>query len=264
LIHVKLAGNAGLDPDQGMLAPDREELAGLEGANAMKAADVMVANVITVTPETSLREVADILLTNRISGVPVLGRNGELVGIISEGDLLRRAETETDRRRSWWLELLIGSSPLAAEYVKAHARTVADVMTTTVVTASPDTPLRDVATLMEKNSIKRVPIVKNRKVVGIVSRANLVQALASRWKEREQQGSTDDLTIREEVMARLDAEPWTRYAPINVIVHDATVELWGIVDSETARSAVRVAAEVTPGVRAVNDNLVVKPILFGV
>jgi len=100
-------------------------------------------------------------------------------------------------------------------------------------------------------------------VVGIVSRANLVQALAARWKEREPQRSGDDLTIREEVMARLDAEPWTRYAPINVIVHDATVELWGIVDSETVRAAVRVAAEITPGVSAVNDNLVVKPIVFG-
>src|SRR5262245_43656694 len=264
LIHIEHAGDAGLDAGQSTPRRFVKNWRGPEGVNVMKAADVMVANVITVTPATSLREVADILLTNRISGVPVLGRNGELVGIISEGDLLRRAETETDRRRSWWLELLIGSTPLAAEYVKAHARTVADVMTTTVVTASPDTPLRDVATLMEKNSIKRVPIVKSRKVVGIVSRANLVQALASRWKEREQQGSTDDLTIREEVMARLDAEPWTRDAPSNVIVHDATVELWGIVDSETARSAVRVAAEVTPGVRAVNDNLVVKPILFGV
>src|SRR5262245_40645391 len=99
----------------------------------MKAADVMVANVITVAPEASVREVADILLSNRISGVPVVGRNGELVGVISEGDLLRRTETGTERRRSWWLELLIGSTPLAAEYVKAHARTVADAMTRSVI-----------------------------------------------------------------------------------------------------------------------------------
>jgi osmotically-inducible protein OsmY len=105
--------------------------------------------------------------------------------------------------------------------------------------------------------------VKNRKVVGIVSRANLVQALASRWDEQEKRQAGDDLSIREEVMARLDAEPWTRYAPINVIVHDATVDLWGVVDTETARKAVRVVAEVTPGVRGVNDNLVVKPIVFG-
>ena len=229
----------------------------------MKAADVMVSNVITVRPDTSVQEVAEALLANRISAVPVVSKAGELVGIVSEGDLIRRAETGTDRRRSWWLELLVGSTPLAAEYVKAHARMVGEIMTRTVVTATPETSLRAIAELLEKNSIKRVPIVKSRKVVGIVSRANLVQALAARWKEREPQRSGNDLTIREEVMARLDAEPWTRYAPINVIVHDATVELWGIVDSETVRAAVRVAAEITPGVSAVNDNLVVKPIVFG-
>jgi len=233
------------------------------GVNAMKAADVMVSNVITVRPDTSVQEVAEALLANRISAVPVVSKAGELVGIVSEGDLIRRAETGTDRRRSWWLELLVGSTPLAAEYVKAHARMVGDIMTRTVVTATPETSLRAIAELLEKNSIKRVPIVKSRKVVGIVSRANLVQALAARWKEREPQRSGNDLTIREEVMARLDAEPWTRYAPINVIVHDATVELWGIVDSETVRAAVRVAAEITPGVSAVNDNLVVTPIVFG-
>jgi len=233
------------------------------GVNAMKAADVMVSNVITVRPDTSVQEVAEALLANRISAVPVVSKAGELVGIVSEGDLIRRAETGTDRRRSWWLELLVGSTPLAAEYVKAHARMVGEIMTRTVVTATPETSLRAIAELLEKNSIKRVPIVKSRKVVGIVSRANLVQALAARWKEREPQRSGNDLTIREEVMARLDAEPWTRYAPINVIVHDATVELWGIVDSETVRAAVRVAAEITPGVSAVNDNLVVKPIVFG-
>jgi len=233
-----------------------------EGVTAMNAADVMVSNVITVTPETSVREVADVLLANRISAVPVVGKNGELVGIVSEGDLIRRAETGTERRRSWWLELLTGATPLAAEYVKSHARKVADIMTHRVITAAPDTPLRTIAELLEKNSIKRVPIVKNRKVIGIVSRANLVQALASRWKEREAQPAAD-LTIREEVMARLDAEPWTRFTPFNVIVHDGTVDLWGIVDSETAKQAVRVVAEVTPGVLGVNDNLVVKPILFG-
>ena len=233
------------------------------GVNAMKAADVMVSNVITVRSDTSVQEVAEALLANRISAVPVVNKAGELVGIVSEGDLIRRAETGTDRRRSWWLELLVGRTPLAAEYVKAHARMVGDIMTRTVVTATPETSLRAIAELLEKNSIKRVPIVKSRKVVGIVSRANLVQALAARWKEREPQRSGHDLTIREEVMARLDAEPWTRYAPINVIVHDATVELWGIVDSETVRAAVRVAAEITPGVSAVNDNLVVTPIVFG-
>ena len=229
----------------------------------MKAADVMVANVITVGPDASVAEAADVLLANRISGVPVVGRHGELIGIVSEGDLIRRAETGTQHRRSWWLEVLIGSRPLAADYVKSHALKVADIMTREVVTAGLDTPLRDIATLMEKNSIKRLPIVKNGKVIGIVSRANLVQAVASRWKRNEQRPVVDDLTIREEVMARLDAEPWTRFNSVNVIVQDATVELWGIVDSETAKQAVRVAAEITPGVRAVHDNVVVQPLVFG-
>src|SRR3954465_7078730 len=186
-----------------------------KGAPAMKAADVMVANVITVHPETSVQDVAKLLLDNRISAVPVVDKNSELVGIISEGDLIRRAETQTDRRRSWWLELLIGSSPLAAEYVKTHARTVSDVMTRNVITATPEASLRTIAGLLEKNSIKRAPTLKNRTVVGSVSRANLVQALASRSAEQETQRVGDDLTIREEVMARLDAEPWTGCAPIN-------------------------------------------------
>jgi CBS domain-containing protein len=235
----------------------------MEGVPAMKAADVMVSNVITVSPEASVQDVADILLTNRISAVPVVASNGALIGIISEGDLIRRVETGTERRRSWWLELLTGSAPLAADYVKSHGRTVADVMTRAVITAKPDTPLRDIAALLEKKRIKRVPIVRNRKVVGIVSRANLVQALASRRQANEPGPAVNDTTIREEVMARLDAESWTRFTPVNVIVNDGNVDLWGVVDSETAKTAVRVAAEVTPGVRAVNDHLVVQPILFG-
>jgi CBS domain-containing protein len=229
----------------------------------MNAADVMVSNVITVGPDATIQEVASILLSNRISGVPVLGKKGELLGIISEGDLIRRPETGTERRHSWWLALLTGSTPLAAEYVRSHARKASDVMTRNVITAGLDTPLHDIAALLERNSIKRVPIVKNGKVIGIVSRANLVQALASRGTEGKAQRAVDDLTIREELVARLDAESWTRFAPLNVIVHDATVELWGVVDSETIKQAVRVAAEVTPGVRAVNDHLVVHPVIFG-
>jgi CBS-domain-containing membrane protein len=227
----------------------------------MKAADVMVSNVITVGPEASVQAVANILITNRISAVPVVGKHGELVGIISEGDLIRRIETGTQHCRSWWLELLMGRTPLAAEYIKSHSRKVADVMTSAVITAEPDTPLRDIATLLEKHGIKRVPIVKNKKIIGIVSRANLVQALATKSKEREASSlPIDDLTIREEVMARLDRKLWTKFAPVNVIVRDGNVDLWGIVDSETVRQAVRVAAEETAGVRAINDHLVVERI----
>ena len=224
----------------------------------MNAADVMVTNVITVGLDACLQDVAHLLLTNRISAVPVVDSDGKVVGIVSEGDLMRRAEAGTGRRRSWWLSLLTGKEGLAAQYVKEHSRKVADVMTRDVITATPDTPLQDIANILEKNSIKRVPIIKAGKMVGVVSRANLLQALASLRKQIEG-GTPNDTKIRETVVQRLNAEPWLRSSLINVIVQDGTVELWGIVDSPTEKKAVRVAAEETPGVRAVNDNLIIRP-----
>jgi len=148
----------------------------------MKAADVMVSNVITAGVNASIDEVATILLKNHISGAPVLGENGDLVGIVSEGDLLRRPEIGTTKRHSWWLELLSNNWALANEYIKSHSRKVADVMTRDVITAKPDTPLGDVAAILERNRIKRVPIVEGGKLVGIISRANILQALASATK----------------------------------------------------------------------------------
>ena len=224
----------------------------------MNAADVMVTNVITVGPDACLQDVAHLFLTNRISAAPVVGTDGKIVGIVSEGDLMRRAEAGTGRRRSWWLSLLTGREVLAAEYIKEHSRKVADVMTREVITAAPQTPLRDIANILEKNGIKRVPIVDGGKIIGIVSRANLLQALASLRKQIEG-GAPDDARIREGIVERLKAEPWSRPSLINVIVQEGTVELWGIVDSPVERKAVRVAAEVTPGVRAVNDNLIIRP-----
>jgi CBS domain-containing protein len=133
----------------------------------MKAADVMVSNVISVGSQASVQEVAGVLLQNRISGVPVVGPQGELVGIVSEGDLMRRPEEGTERRPSWWLGLLTSSEGMASDYIKSHSRKVVDVMTPRVVTATPDTPVREIANLLEKHGIKRVPIVSDGKVVGI-------------------------------------------------------------------------------------------------
>ena len=229
----------------------------------MKAADVMVANVITVGPDACVQDVARTLLGARISGVPVVGPKGELLGIVSEGDLMRRVEAGTGRRRPWWLAMFTGKEVLAAEFIKEHSRKVTDVMTRDVVTATPDTPLWTIANLLEKNAVKRVPIVQDGKVVGIVSRANLLQALASLTKQTNVATPPDDSKIREKVLTQLDAEPWTRPSVINVIVQDGTVELWGIVDSVSQKKAVRVAAEVTPGVRAVNDNLIIRPVESG-
>src|SRR6516165_92811 len=150
---------------------------------AMKAADVMVPKVITVGVDATIGEVADTLLSHHISGAPVVGEKGELVGIVSEGDLMRRPETGTERRPSWWLALLSSDRASATEYIKSHSRKVADVMTREVISAGPDTSLGDIAAMLERNRIKRVPILDGGKLVGIVTRANILQALASAAKK---------------------------------------------------------------------------------
>ncbi len=228
----------------------------------MKAADVMVSNVITVGVNASIGEVAAILLNNNISGAPVVGEKGELVGIVSEGDLMRRPETGTSKRHSWWLELLSNERTLAAEYVKSHSRKVADVMTSDVITARPDTPLGEIAAMLERNRIKRVPIVEGGKIVGLVSRANILQALASATKKLPSLASADDSQLRKEVVARLAAEPW-RPRMLTVTVQDGTVDLWGLVHSVEQKKAARLAAELTPGVRAVVDNIIIQPMGSG-
>ena len=228
----------------------------------MKGADVMVSNVITVGVNASIGEVAAILLNNNISGAPVVGEKGELVGIVSEGDLIRRPETGTSKRHSWWLELLSNERTLAAEYIKSHSRKVADVMTSDVITAKPDTPLGEIAAMLERNRIKRVPIVEGGKIVGLVSRANILQALASATKKLPSLASADDSQLRKEVVARLAAEPW-RPSMLTVTVQDGTVDLWGLVHSVDQKKAARLAAELTPGVRAVVDNIIIQPIGSG-
>lgn len=228
----------------------------------MKAADVMVTKVITVTPDVLVQDVAYILLSNRISAVPVVDDNGQLLGIVSEGDLMRRAEAGTGRHRPWWLAMLTGRDIRAVDYVKEHSRKITDVMTTKVVTATPDTSLDEIATLLESNGIKRVPIVEYGKMVGIVSRANLLQALASMRQPHDV--DADDAVIREGLVARLEAAPWTHPALINVIVQDGMADLWGIVDSQAEKKAVCVVAEITPGVRAVNDHLIIRPMVSGI
>ena len=221
----------------------------------MKARDVMVSPAITVKPSASVREVAKLFLERRISAVPVVDDQGKLAGIVSEGDLMHRTEAGTERKRSWWLQGLIGDETLAAEYVKSHARK--DVMTRRVIPASPDSPLHEIASLLESNSIKRVPIVKDGQVVGIVSRANLIQAVASDRKELDIPAS--DSVIRDKLMANLQAEPWAHTGLLNITVKGGVVDLWGITGSDAERKAIRVAAESIPGVCAVHDNLIGRP-----
>jgi CBS domain-containing protein len=229
----------------------------------MNAVDVMVSNVITVNVDATVQEVAGTLATNHVSAVPVVDRQGKLAGMVSEGDLIRRSEIGTERSRSWWLDALSTNRKLAEDFVQSHSRRVSDVMTTDVISVKPDSTLGEIASLLEKNGIKRVPVVQDGTVVGIVSRANLVQALASVMGQPLETTAESDASLRRKVLARLQEAPRVRPALLNIIVHDQIVELWGTVDSEAERKAARVAAEVTPGIRHVNDNLVVRPTFVG-
>ena len=224
----------------------------------MKARDVMVAPVITATPHATIKSVAETFLKYRISAVPVVDDKGALVGIISEGDLMHRAETGTERQRPWWLQAIMSQDGLALDYVKAHARKVADAMTRQVITASPETSLQDIAALLEKHAIKRVPIVEIGQLVGIVSRANLVQVFASAGKGLDI--PLDDSAIRNKLLSHLNAQSWARTGLVNVTVNGGVVDLWGIARTDSERKAIRVAAEATPGVRAVNDNIRIWPL----
>lgn len=224
----------------------------------MNAADIMVHQVITIKPDATIREVAALLIAKHISAVPVTDADGKLLGIISEGDLLRRAETGTERRRPWWLTWLVSNETLTTEFIKSHSRKVSDVMTRNVIVARPDTPLHEIATILEHNRIKRVPIVQGDKIVGLVSRANLVQTLAS-WRDESPPTKLDDIALRDSVMAILEKEPWAHVALINVTARSGVIDLWGLVSSEKQRDAIRVAIQNIPGVTGVNDNLTIRP-----
>jgi CBS domain-containing protein len=224
----------------------------------MRARDVMTLAVYTVKPTTSVKEVARLFVERRISAVPVVDDQGRIVGIVSEGDLVHRSEISTQRRHPWWLVLMAGDEGLALDYIKAHAKQVADIMTRKVITAEPDTPLQEIAAVLEKYGIKRLPIVRNGQLVGIVSRANLVQAIASSGSKLDIPLS--DTTIREKLLTELNKENWAHTALLNATVNGGVVDLWGFVESDTERKAIRVAAEAAPGVRAVNDHLTARPI----
>ena len=225
----------------------------------MQARDVMVSPVITVGKSATVRDVAKILLEKRISAVPVVDDAGKVVGIVTEGDLIHRAEAGTERPYSWWAHFLAGDATIAADYAKSHARRVEDVMTTDVITATPEMPLHEIATLLEERHIKRVPIVnKEENLVGIVSRRNLIQVVASARPKLEI--TLSDATIRQKLLNELKKKSWAHTLNLSVTVTDGVVDLWGYAQSDAERKAIRVAAEGIPGVVAVNDHLMDSPI----
>jgi CBS domain-containing protein len=231
----------------------------------MRAMDVMTTNVITVAPDLSVQELAALLSNHGISGAPVVNAAGDLVGIVSEGDLMHRAETGTERRivrrRVRWLDSVALDRDLARDYVKAHGRTVGEIMTPEVITVDETAELDAVAELLETKRIKRVPVVHDGKLVGIISRANLVRALATAKREPAPEADADDQAIRRQLLTELRNQPWAKVWPSDVIVRDKVVHFWlGDDQPEEQRRALRVAAENIPGVRGIEEHLVPTPI----
>jgi CBS domain-containing protein len=230
----------------------------------MRAMDIMTTDVITVDPDMTVQDLAKLLAERGISGAPVVDASERLVGIVSEGDLLHRAEIGTarrhrERRRSWWLDDF--ASDLARDYIRSHGRTVKDIMTRDVVTVTEDIDLGEVAALLEAKRIKRVPVTRDGKVIGIITRANLVRALASTKSTPPPQGEDDDRTIRARILAELSREEWAKVWPEDIIVRDRVVHFWLSSDEpEDKKQALRVAAETIPGVRAVEEHVVPAPV----
>jgi CBS domain-containing protein len=221
----------------------------------MNVADVMTKGVISITPESSVTKAARMMLLYEISGLPVIDSNGKLVGIVTEGDFLRRAELGTERHRKRWVELLVDSGPLAEEYTRSHGRRVEEVMTRDVVTVTEDTSLEEVARLMERHRIKRVLVLRDAKVIGIVSRADFLHALIV-LSPKPASAPASDGAIREQILAELEKQDWTPRAPVNVGVKNGIVDLDGVILDERQRAALCIAAENVPGVKEIRDRLV--------
>ena len=220
----------------------------------MQAKDIMTTRVVTVGPEESVTDIAQKLTHHHISAVPVVEQDGTLLGIVSEGDLLRRPEVGTEKAAgSWWLNLWRNPSDLADDFTKAHGKTARDVMTAPVISMGPDAPLSEIAETLERNHIKRVPIVEDGKVVGLISRANIIREIASASAVTIDTDA-DDEAIRRAVDKALSAQPWASYGTTSVTVKDGRVEFWGVVGSESERAATRVLAEEIGGVAGVVDH----------
>jgi CBS domain-containing protein len=221
----------------------------------MRAIDVMVREVVTVRPDTDVADAVKLLAAHGVSALPVVDGEGNLLGILSEADLIHRAEIGTEKHRPWWLEAVTGASRLAEEFAKSHGKKVGEIMTSGAISVSEDTPLSEIAALFEQKQIKRVPVVKDGKLIGIVSRSNLVQALATVVGRMDQHDETDR-QIRLELQSRLQQQSWTDFGSRNITVSDRVVHLWGLVGSEVERKAQLALAENVPGVARVSDEMI--------
>jgi CBS domain-containing protein len=219
----------------------------------MRAHQIMTRSVISVTPDTTIVEAANVMLQCHVSGLPVVDETGKLVGVVSEGDFLRRSEIGTQRKRGRWLKFILGPGKSAGDFIHEHGRKVSDVMTTSPLSITEDAALAEIADIMEQNNIKRLPVVRGDQIVGIVSRSNLLQAVASLAREVPDPTADDD-HIRNRVIDALEKNDWCPFG-LNVIVRDGIVHLSGVITEERARQAAVVATENVDGVKKVHDHL---------
>lgn len=221
----------------------------------MQAIDVMTPNVISVNPGADVQEIASLLVEHGISAVPVVDNDNQVLGIVSEGDLMRRVESEGDKHKSWWLKWLSGNNPV--DYVKTHGRKASEIMTSHPITIAEDEPLYRIAALLEKHEIKRVPVVRDGKLVGLVSRADLLRGFSVSSEDKPV--LADDREIREAVLKEIDENTGLLSYRVNVIVTDGEVQLWGLVTGQDEKMAAQVAAENIPGVKSIDNRLGITP-----
>jgi CBS domain-containing protein len=221
----------------------------------MKARDVMVREVITIGPHADIAEAEKLMIAHDVSALPVVDADEHVVGMLSEADFLEREELAGERLHVDWFESLFSSKKLAEGYAKAHGKRVDQLMSRQLISAREDTPLDEVAALLERHHIKRVPILRDGRLVGIVSRRNLIQALAS-GKLATHPTVDDDHALRMEILSRLEQQRWTQFGGRNVVVQNGTVHLWGLVSSAEERRALVALCENVPGVTTVVDEMI--------
>jgi len=219
----------------------------------MRSHQIMTRPVITIRPDATILEAANLMLERHISGLPVVDSTGKLVGIVSEGDFLHRGEIGTQRRRSRFLKFILGPGQAATDFVREHGRKISEIMSHDPITVTEDASLETIVTLMEKNKLKRLPVIRDGRVVGIVSRANLLQAVASLARQIPDPTADDD-HIRNRIIDALGRNDWCPHG-LSVVVRDGDVNLSGIITDESSRQAAMVCAENIAGVKKVHDHL---------
>ncbi|MGA3000436.1 MAG: CBS domain-containing protein [Acetobacteraceae bacterium] len=223
----------------------------------MIVSDVMTRKVLSVSPDETVEHAANLMLRHGISGLFVVDAKGTLVGVVTEGDLLRRDEIGTERHRPWWLRVLVSPGKQALDFTRAHGRKVSDIMTPEVICVGTDTPLEDVVETMERQRIKRVAVTENGHMVGVVARSDLLRALLTHEREKQPpRAQDDDRTIRTNILAALESASWTPLTTLNVTVANGVVDIWGTITNPDERRAICVIAENVPGVKTVHDHLV--------